>query len=84
MADAAAKSRLAWTRTSAAQNAGGGDPEGAWQQSLDGALWRQLPTILRVARPFHALTLAALSVLEAYIVSRSELSSNRCMVHDLS
>lgn len=84
MADAAAKSRLAWTRTSTAQNAGGSDPEGAWQQSLDGALRQQLQTILRVARPFHALTLAALSVLEAYIVSRSELSISRCMVHGLS
>lgn len=35
-------------------------------------LWRQLPALLRIAAPYHAGTLAALSVLEAYIVSRSK------------
>ena len=35
-------------------------------------LRRQLPALLRVAQPAHAVTLAALSILEAYIVSRSE------------
>lgn len=45
-------------------------------QSLHGwsfynVLLRQLPEFLRVARPWHGLSLAALSVLEAYIVSRS-------------
>ena len=44
-------------------------PEG----TLDAVLRRQLPALLRVAQPTHAVTLAALSIVEAYIVSRSEL-----------
>jgi hypothetical protein len=64
-----------------ASQAGSGDadtssksrvPEG----TLDAVLRRQLPALLRVAQPTHAVTLAALSIVEAYIVSRSELPAS--------
>ena len=51
--------------------------------SLEGMLRQQLPTLLRVAWPVHAVTLAALSVLEAYIVSRSE-SKAHCTIESTS
>jgi len=40
---------------------------------LPAVLLRQLPALLRVAQPWHGLTLAGLSVVEAFLVARSEL-----------
>lgn len=40
--------------------------------SLLAVLFRQLPRLLRVAQPWHALSLASLSVVEALLVARSE------------
>ena len=39
---------------------------------LPAVLLRQLPALLRLAQPWHALTLAAASVVEALLVARSE------------
>ena len=49
-----------------------------WRDGITGVLLLQLPELLQIARPWHGLTLAVLSILEAYIVSRSAMSTALC------
>lgn len=47
---------------------------------LPAVLLRQLPALLRLAQPWHALTLAVTSVVEALLVARSEFPLSLLML----